>query len=336
MLDAFGREINYLRVSVTDRCNLRCCYCMPRGHSSWLPASTLLTDEQILRICRLATGLGISRFKITGGEPLLRPGLPALIRRLKQLPGVEQVTLTTNGLLLKPQLEPLMAAGLDAVNLSLDTLQPARFSRITGADGGLLPALLGLLQELTQHAPLKVKVNTVILGENQTELPQLADLARQLPTDVRFIERMPLGCQRIGDPGQTLPPTPRQLLAQLQQKWPDLHAVAEVRGNGPASYYASKSLKGRIGVIAAVSNNFCAACNRLRLTCTGQLKSCLCYDYGADLRPLLQPGVTDLQLEAALRAAIWYKPAAHCFADPTGLVRQKFQTEIRCMNEIGG
>ncbi|MDD2213778.1 MAG: GTP 3',8-cyclase MoaA [Oscillospiraceae bacterium] len=336
MLDALGREINYLRVSVTDRCNLRCCYCMPRGAVNWLPSNTLLTDEQILRICRLATGLGISRLKITGGEPLLRPGLPELIGRLKQLPGVEQVTLTTNGLLLQPQLEPLLKACLDAVNLSLDTLQPACFSRITGADGAKLLPLLSLLRDLTQHTPLKVKVNTVILGENQSELPQLADLARQLPTDVRFIERMPLGCHRSGNPGQTVPPTPRQLLAQLRQKWPDLHAVHEVRGNGPASYYASKTLQGRIGLIAAVSDSFCASCNRLRLTCTGQLKSCLCYDYGADLRPLLQPGVTDQQLEAALKASIWYKPAAHCFADATGLVRQKFQTEIRCMNEIGG
>lgn len=323
MIDQFGRNIDYLRVSVTDRCNLRCRYCMPNGVSCEAHAD-ILRYEEILRICRAAVALGITRFKITGGEPLVRKGCVDFIAELKRTPGVEQVTMTTNGLLLGEQLDALCEAGLDGVNISLDTLDAARFRDITGSAAFSPEDFLPLLERCCGKG-LRTKINTVLLRENRDEAVAMAMLAQRLPVDVRFIELMP-----IGYGGAMERVSPDEVLAALQKQWPDLHPTAEKRGNGPAHYYTGADLLGCIGFIDAVSHRFCAACNRVRLTSTGQLKPCLCFDSTLDLRSLLRAGCTEEELSEALRRAVYEKPRAHRFDEPREI------SERRTMSQIGG
>ena len=285
MRDRFDRDIDYIRFSITDRCNLRCQYCMPQG----VPLGChqdLLTFEEFLQVAQAAVELGVTRFKVTGGEPLVRRGCLDFLRRLKALPGVEQVTLTTNGVLLAP----LVLEGLSAC----------------------------------VAAGIRTKLNCVLLPGCEERLPAMAAFAQSQPVDVRFIEVMPIG-EGARHPG----PTQEQALAILRRRWPDLRPVEETRGNGPAHYYASAGLVGRIGMIDAVSHKFCAGCNRVRLTSTGVLKPCLCYGEGADLRAVLR-GSTPGELKQVLAAAIWNKPQAHCFDSGASI------TEHKNMSEIGG
>ena len=323
MLDQYGRKIDYLRISVTDRCNLRCRYCMPEPVSA-VQHADILRYEEILRICRAAAELGITKFKVTGGEPLVRAGCVDFITALKAQPGTEQVTLTTNGLLLEANLDALTEAGLDGVNISFDSPDNARFRRITGYTGDGADTLLHVLDACCAKG-LKTKINAVLLEETETDAPALAAIAAKLPVDVRFIELMPIGF------GTTMKRvSPEDILTALQERWPDLAPTDERRGNGPAHYYKSAALLGRIGFIDAVSHKFCAECNRVRLTSTGQLKPCLCYADSADLRALICGGCTDGELREALRAAVYAKPRAHCF-DTNDII-----TEKHMMSQIGG
>lgn len=322
MIDQFGRTIDYMRVSVTDRCNLRCQYCMPHG-ITLTSHESVLSYEEFLRVCRVAASLGITKFKVTGGEPLARLGCVDFVRRLKATAGVQQVTLTTNGLLLEPVLEDLAAMSIDGINISLDTLDKNRFHVLTGGAPEGLEQLLAALEH-SLALGIKTKINTVLLQWNQEELPTLARLAEK-GVDVRFIELMPIG---IGASMQGGSPT--AALEKLRTVWPDLHPVNERRGNGPAHYYATAALKGRIGLIDAVSHKFCSECNRIRLTSTGYLKPCLCYDIGADLRQLLRGGADDRALADAITRAIHEKPQAHCFDEAKNI------TEHRIMSQIGG
>ena len=323
MLDQYGRKIDYLRISVTDRCNLRCRYCMPEPVGT-VQHADILRYEEILRICRAAAELGITKFKVTGGEPLVRAGCVDFITALKKQPGTEQVTLTTNGLLLEKNLDALTAAGLDGVNISFDSPDNARFRRITGYTGDGADTLLRVLKECCAKG-LKTKINAVLLEETEADAPALAAIAAKLPVDVRFIELMPIGF------GTTMKRvSPEDILTALQERWPDLAPTDERRGNGPAHYYKSAALLGRIGFIDAVSHKFCAECNRVRLASTGQLKPCLCYADSADLRALIRGGCTDGELREALRAAVYAKPRAHCF-DTNAVI-----TEKHAMSQIGG
>lgn len=322
MRDSFGREINYLRLSITDRCNLRCRYCMPDDGVPPTAHDDLLRYEEFLRIAAAAISLGINRFKVTGGEPLVRRGCTDFIHALKALPGVRQVTLTTNGLLLPPLLDELCAAGLDGVNISLDTLDNAQYQQLTRRTHTADEVLH------TVHlcaARLPTKVNAVLLPETADQLIPLAELAQILPVDVRFIERMPLGAAQTGQAT-----TAAAALDRLRMHWPQLKPVNERRGNGPARYFHAPGMQGCIGLIDAVSHGFCDRCNRLRLTSTGLLKPCLCYEQGVELKPLLCSGADDTTLRNAIREAILQKPAAHCFA------QQENITEHKSMNQIGG
>jgi len=323
MLDQYGRKIDYMRISVTDRCNLRCRYCMPEPVDA-VQHADILRYEEILRICRAAAELGITKFKVTGGEPLVRGGCTEFITALKKQPGTEQVTLTTNGMLLEANLGALTAAGLDGVNISLDTTDNARFRRITGYGGDGADTLLHVLEECCARG-LKTKINAVLLEETEADASALTAIAERLPVDVRFIELMPIG---FGTTMRRV--SPEDILAALKERWPDLVPTDEKRGNGPAHYYKSAALLGRIGFIDAVSHKFCAGCNRVRLTSTGQLKPCLCYADSADLRALIRGGCTDGELKEALRAAVYRKPHAHCF-DTNDII-----TEKHAMSQIGG
>ena len=323
MLDQYGRKIDYLRISVTDRCNLRCRYCMPEPMAA-VRHEDILRYEEILRICRAAAELGITKFKVTGGEPLVRAGCTEFIAALKKQPGTEQVTLTTNGMLLEKNLDALAAAGLDGVNISLDTLDNARFRSITGYTGDGADTLLRVLKECCANG-LHTKINAVLLEETEADAPALAAIAETLPADVRFIELMPIG---FGTAMKRV--SPEDILIALKERWLDLAPTDEKRGNGPAHYYKSAALLGRIGFIDAVSHKFCAECNRVRLTSTGQLKPCLCYADSADLRALIRGGCTDDELKEALRAAVYAKPRAHCFGTDAAV------TEKHMMSQIGG
>ncbi len=318
MVDQFGRTIDYMRLSITGRCNLRCRYCMPNGV---VPAahSDVLTYEELLRVAAAGVELGITKFKVTGGEPLARLGCVDFIARLKAMPGVEQVTLTTNGVLLAPIVPRLAEIGIDGVNVSLDAPNRETFAAITGFD--VLPQVLDSIDGLLA-AGIKTKLNCVLLPGCEGRLVPLARFA-QRGLDVRFIEVMPIGAGGLSNG-----PSRDEALDILRREWPDLHEVDERRGNGPAHYYASAELTGRIGMIDAVSHKFCAQCNRVRLTSTGLLKPCLCYGEGADLRAVLRerPG----ELKESLRAAIYGKPQAHCF-DCTEHI-----TEQKAMSQIGG
>lgn len=321
MKDLFGRDITYMRVSITDRCDLRCKYCMPSSVPD-ISHSSILRYEELLRICRAAVTLGINKFKVTGGEPFVRRGAADFIAALKTEPGVKCVTVTTNATHLRDNLPKLKQAGIDGTNISLDSLSAVKYQTITGSD-----CSNEVLAAVTESAKsgIQTKVNCVLLDCNTDQIVPLANLARTLPVDVRFIELMPIGYGR-----DLSGPDSDTALTQLRQIYPDLHYVDEKRGNGPAVYFKSKQLIGRIGFIGANSHQFCANCNRVRLTSTGFLKPCLCYDDGINLRRLIRKGADDHELTKALSEAIYVKPSAHCFAEADNI------TEHKKMSQIGG
>ena len=323
-IDHYGRVIDYLRISITDRCNLRCRYCMP-DDISLLPMSELLTYEEILAVAEAAAAFGIRHLKVTGGEPLARKGAADLVVRLKQVPGIETVTLTTNGTMLRQQLPVLSAAGIDGINISLDTLDPVKFQQITRFDK--LDEVLDAVAASCASG-IRTKINTAVMPEvNADEAGALAGLAERLPVAVRFIEMMPIGYGR-----QCTSLDNHILLERLKMIYPDLHPLSEKQGYGPAVYYGSKRLLGSIGFISAVHGKFCDSCNRLRLTATGELKYCLCYEDGIDLRKILRQGANDRRdrLIAAFSEAMRRKPEAHCFERPERI------SEAKLMSKIGG
>lgn len=321
MIDTFGRRIDYLRISITDRCNMRCRYCMPDGISA-VGHDDVLRYEEIVEICRAALRVGITKFKVTGGEPFVRKGAVGFIRELRRLPGVESVTVTTNGWLLPQVLPELRRIGIDGVNISLDSLDREQYQAITGVDA--LPEVLQAVRQCAASG-LPTKINAVLLADTKEQIAPLARLAEELPVDVRFIELMPIGCGAYQQGCNA-----DEALAVLRGVYPDLAPLSVRRGNGPAAYYASRSLKGYIGMIAANSHVFCRQCNRLRLTSTGFLKPCLCYDDGVDLRAAVRSGQGENLLAQAIEQAILRKPARHCFDEA------KAVTERKAMNEIGG
>lgn len=320
MMDQYGRKIKYMRISITDRCNLRCRYCMPDGIKK-IEMGELLTYEEIEKVCREAAKAGISRFKITGGEPLARKGCPGLIKRIKQLDGVEQVTLTTNGVLLKSYLPELLDAGLDAVNISLDTLDPRKYEYITGFDKfrEVMEAV-----RCSKEAGIPTKVNCVLQkGFNEEEILPLARFAFEEEIKLRFIEMMPIGQVDIGNSLSNL-----EVLKEIRTVFPDLERDGEIHGNGPAVYFKCPGREGRIGMISAMHGTFCDKCNRIRLTSRGMLKPCLSYPECIDLKPALRPEVNEELLGRLLTDAIYSKPHHHCFNDDVNLIEKKSMMQI--------
>ena len=321
MLDACGREINYLRISVTDKCNLRCRYCIPDG-VKLVPMGELLTMEEIAEIVRCAVTLGIDRVKLTGGEPLVRRGILELLRLLQGIEGLKQVTMTTNGILLRDYLQDLIRFGLSAVNISLDSMDAILYREITGFDR--LDQVLSSI-EAAASAGLRVKVNSVLLSDmNPDAWKDLIMLAKDMPVDVRFIELMP-----IGEGAALAGVSNDDLFAQIRDRYPDIAGDESIHGNGPAVYYHVPGFKGSIGFISAMHHKFCDGCNRIRLTAMGQLKPCLCYADSTDLRKILRSQGEAAVLEA-MRAAIYGKPKAHCFE------MKELITEDHLMSSIGG
>ena len=325
MFDRYQREIHYLRLSVTDLCNLRCRYCMPDGVEK-LEREAVLTYEEFLRLAALFARCGIDTVRVTGGEPLVRKNVAQLVAGLKATPGIRRVTLTTNAVLLAEQLPALLDAGLDSVNISLDTLRPEVFRQITARDD--FAAVQAGLQAALQSG-LPVKLNCVPqAGVNEGELEQLAALAKDNAMQVRFIEMMPIGY------GAAMPCiSGPELRARFARRWPELAPLSAAQehalGDGPAVYYTVPGWQGSIGFIAAVHGKFCASCNRVRLTSQGFLRPCLASETGCDLRALLRNGTDDAQLLAAIRETIWAKPREHHFNDSS-------MPATRGMYRIGG
>ncbi len=306
MFDSCSRNIRYLRLSVTDLCNLRCRYCMPDGVEK-LEREAVLTYEEFLRLAALFAQCGIDTVRVTGGEPLVRKGVEQLVAGLKATPGIRKVTMTTNGVLLAQQLPALLNAGLDSVNISLDTLRPEVFRHITARDE-FAAVQAGLRAAL--ESPLPVKLNCVPqAGINEGELETIAALAQDNDLQVRFIEMMPIGY------GAAMPCiSGPELQARFDRRWPGLHPVEGIAfGDGPAVYYTAPGWKGSIGFITAVHGKFCVSCNRVRLTSLGFLRPCLASEAGCDLRALLRGGADDAQLLVAIRETIWAKPREHHF-----------------------
>ena len=325
MFDSKGRNIHYLRLSVTDLCNLRCRYCMPDGVDK-LEREDILTYEEFLRLAALFARCGVDTVRVTGGEPLVRKGVEQLVKGLKAIPGIRKVTMTTNAVLLEQQLPALLEAGLDSVNISLDTLDPALFAKITARDE-FAAVQAGIHAALESGIP--VKLNCVPqVGVNEGELEALAALAQDKPLQVRFIEMMPIGY------GAAMPCiSGPELLARFRRRWPELAplpgAACAALGDGPAVYYTVPGWKGDIGFIAAVHGKFCASCNRVRLTSQGFLRPCLASETGCDLRTLLRGGAADEELLQAIRETIWSKPREHHFGDNS-------MPATRGMYRIGG
>ena len=323
MRDRYGRVINYLRISVTDRCNLRCCYCMPEGVQD-VGMKNILTFEEIWEIVRTGVSLGITHIRITGGEPLVRKGCVDLIRGIREIPGVETITMTTNGVLLGNYGKQLKEAGVDGVNISLDTLDSEEFYKITGKRE-LQEVLAGIRAAKT--AGLPVKLNAV----NRKELDPipLVRYAQEENLPLRFIEMMPVGYGKkyVGRSNEEL----RETLEAVCGKAECMTNREELSrmGSGPAVYYQFTDLKVPVGFISAIHGKFCDTCNRVRLTAEGYLKLCLCYDEGEDLRRVLREGEKE-NLRTIMEQRIFRKPAAHCFEHPAEM------TETHEMVKIGG
>ena len=309
-----------MRISITDRCNLRCRYCMPEEGIEKVDRSEILREDEIFRICRIATGLGIKKFKITGGEPLVRTCCRGLVRRIKELPGCEQVTMTTNGQLLTEHLDELAAAGIDGINISLDTLKEDRYREITrtgelGLTFDAIDACIG--------REINTKINCLLQrGVNDDEINELAEYALGKGIDIRFIELMPIG---FADADKCVGSD--EVLGVLKEAYPDIEPDNSEHGNGPAVYYRVPGRNGSIGLISSVHGRFCGACNRIRLTSMGYIKPCLCYEDGIDLRPLLAG--TDEEIADAVKRAVEQKPKQHCFENIT-------KVDHHAMAEIGG
>ncbi|MBI4798083.1 MAG: GTP 3',8-cyclase MoaA [Desulfarculus sp.] len=313
MYDGFGRRLHYLRMSVTDRCNLNCTYCMPQQGLAKLPQGEILTLEELARVAKVAVSLGVDKIRLTGGEPLLRRDLKSLLARLSALEPRPDLRLTTNGRLLADNLAMLLEHGVSTVNISLDTLDPQRYGAITGLgveEGARAFAQVWAgIQAALASQRLTVKVNVVLLaGVNEDQIADFARLTLAHPLAVRFIEYMPVGRQTGFIPQRFL--AAEQALAIIRGLG-DLHPLPARPGDGPAQRYALAGARGELGVIGALSSHFCATCNRLRLSAEGLLVPCLFSGQALDLKAILRGGGGDQDLADALRAAAAQKPRHH-------------------------
>ncbi|KAF0110334.1 MAG: molybdenum cofactor biosynthesis protein [Chloroflexi bacterium] len=327
LIDPFGRSITYLRISLTDRCNLRCAYCMPLSVGQWLPREDLLTADEIIRVAEAAASLGVSKIRFTGGEPLVRPDILEIVTRIAKIDGIQDVSLTTNAMLLENMAQPLADAGLKRINISLDTLNAEKFQRITRF-GDFSRTWNGILAA-EKAGLMPIKLNTVVVGGfNADELPALANLTLEHPWHVRFIELMPVGNQQ--DWGDDLPSgaeryvSVQKMHAYLAQL--NLEPTETFPGNGPARTFRIPGAPGTVGFISPLGEHFCESCNRLRLTADGRLRACLLMDREISIREVLLNGG---DLKALLQQAVDQKPQGH-------ELDLHHYPEARRMSQIGG
>lgn len=326
MRDVYNRKIDYIRISVTDRCNLRCIYCMPEEGIKFLEHKDLLSYEEIIYLCKAFSKVGISNIKITGGEPLVRKNLPYLIRQIRSIEGIKNVSITTNGILLEKEIDNLVRAGLDGINISIDTLNERSYKEVTRL-GNVSEVIRGIDKAL-EYKNLNIKINCVpIKGVNEKELLDIVRLAKDRNISVRFIEIMPIG---LGIDMKGL--NEEEVKDLLKKEFGQLTEYKEKIGNGPSKYYSLEGFKGKVGFISAVSHNFCGNCNRVRLTSTGFLKACLQFEKGCDLRSLITNGINEEELIKEIEKTIYNKPKSHIFLEK----KDKYDIEKGSMSQIGG
>ena len=327
LVDTFGRVAKNLRVSVTDRCDLRCLYCMPPEGLEWLPRPELLTYEEIERLVRIMVRLGVEKVRITGGEPLVRKDLPVLVEKLARIEGLKDLALTTNGVQLKRFAGDLAAAGLKRINVSLDSLQKDRFFQIVRRD--VLEKVLEGLEELERHPSISpIKVNVVTMqGVNDDEMLEFAKLAMRKPYVIRFIEFMPLDAQEAWQREQVL--TGREVFERINA-YKRLVPIDTSTNSSPDTKYRFEDGSGEIGFINSVSEPFCASCDRIRITADGQFRNCLFALEETDLKTPMRAGASDEELAVLIRQGVWEKWAGHLINQPT------FQRPGRSMSQIGG
>jgi cyclic pyranopterin phosphate synthase len=323
--DTFERIIDYMRISVIDRCNLRCIYCIPAEGVRLIRHHDILTYEEIARVVRVAAGLGVRKIKLTGGEPLIRRNLPFLVSSLTALAGIEHISMTTNGALLQRYAEPLSEAGLKRVNVSLDSLRPDRYREITR--GGDIKSVLDGIREAERVGLWPIKLNMVpIRGLNDDELEDFARLTMTTPYHVRFIEFMPIGAQEEWNESRYVSTEEiKNRVATLGRLTP-----VKARKSGPARYYRYDGVPGVIGFISPLTHHFCESCNRLRLTSDGKLRPCLFSETEIDLRSAIRSGAPDEEIERLLRLSVEIKPQGHTLGSEQHVVR------LRPMSHIGG
>ena len=302
LTDNHGRKITYLRLAVTDRCNLRCFYCMPEEGINWLGRAELLSYEEMLRVCSLLVSMGIEKIRITGGEPFVRKDMMALLNALAGIDGLKEISMTTNGVLTAPYIPELKSLGIKSVNLSLDTLDAGRFFSITRRDE--FAAVMHTLDELLKH-DMEVKINAVVMdGRNIDDIVPLADLTKNLPVGVRFIEEMPFN----GDSHiyKGLAWDHLRILEHIRESYPEIHKVKDAPYSTSYNYHIPGH-QGSIGIIAAYSRTFCGTCNRIRLTPEGELKTCLYEGDGLNVKNLLRRGMGDTELQQVLTNVISHR-----------------------------
>jgi len=310
LIDRYNRHLNYLRVSITDRCNLKCLYCMPRELIPKLSHRDILSYEEILRVVRVGTALGISKIRITGGEPLVRKGVYHFLSQLTKIKGLQDISLTTNGVLLKDNIRKIRSANIKRINISLDTLNKTKFKHITGYD--FFDQIWEGIHLAREMGFYPIKINVVpIKGINDDELVDIAGLSIKYPFHIRFIEYMPMGSSQISNDRHLLAPEIREHIQQLGKLIP----VDKSVNDGPAERFKFESAKGEIGFIRPISQHFCGTCNRLRLTASGQLRPCLMSDDQEDLKSLLRKGCSDDEIAKGFLNAVRHKPSEHKLID---------------------
>ncbi len=326
LTDAFARRIDYLRISVTDKCNLRCIYCMPAQGLPWIEREQLLSFEEIERLVRIFAGLGVAKIRLSGGEPLVRRELHRLVAMIRAVDGIEEIALSTNGMLLEEQLPRLMTAGLTRVNISLDTLRADRFEALARRPG--LELVLSGIEAAVRAGAAPVKINCVAMrGRNDDEIEAFARYAREREVAVRFIELMPVR-ENLGIAADAYIGA-EEILERISAI-ESLQPIVGPRGNGPARYYGFASGGGSIGVISPLSHDYCERCNRVRLTADGRLRLCLFGENHLDLKQALRAGESDERLRDRLSAAMLVKPERH------HLRVGEASSQMRAFSEIGG
>jgi len=326
MRDTYRRDINYLRVSVTDKCNLRCIYCMPQEGVKSIPHDEILRVEEFEAIVRAAAQVGIKKIRLTGGEPLVHKGIEDLVRRFANIPGIDDITLTTNGLLLPSYAASLKEAGVKRVNISLDTLKDERYREITR--GGELASAWKGIQAALEAGLHPVKLNTVVVRDfNDDEVESMARLTMKRPLHVRFIELMPIGTCNTWTEGRFVPAG--EILDKINRRVGRLHPVKMAEGDGPAKYYSFSGAQGTVGFITSMSDHFCESCNRLRLTSSGGLRLCLYDAREIDLKTPLRSGAVIREIADLIMEAIYMKPDRHH-------MNEGWTDKKRVMSQIGG
>lgn len=329
MIDQYGRKVTYMRISITDRCNYRCLYCMPAGGVQFLPQEEVLSYEEILRVIDAAAQLGIHRIRVTGGEPLVRHGVMDFLYRIKQeVPAIDDLAVSTNGHLLEPLLPDMKSAGVDRFNISLDSLNEERFTAMTRY-GKVAPVKRAIVRAVEMGFD-PVKVNAVVVrGFNDDELLDFVRWSTEMPVHVRFIEMMPFSASQSWEEQGLVP------AAQMRERIMQAYALQPLvdgapRGAGPARYWQVPGAPGTVGFISAVTECFCSGCNRIRLSCDGKINPCLGHIHDTDLKPYLRAGADRALLTELVAGVIGRKPKEHHFDDP------EYENILRMMSAIGG